>query len=962
MHAAFDGDEVVGGAGAYTYDFSVPGGSLPCAGVTVVGVYSTHRRRGVLRSMMDAQLRDVHERGEPIAALWASEETIYGRFGYGLAAWCGEVKLPREWSSFARPLERRGPGALRDGGGGGRALPARLGGAAQAASRRVRAQARVVGDAHARIPPEQEGNPKRFVVIEVDGAVAGYAIYRIAPRVRGRSLERAHRSGRGDRDDAAGDGGALALSLRHRLVGDDHLRAAPARPPALPPAREPAPALLPQRRLALGAPRRRRRRALGARVRGRGQDRLRGARRRLSVERGTLGARERPRGADRGSRGHRARRRRARLGVSRRGFLRASCAMRCASRSSSRARSSGRTRCSRGARCPGAPRSSSIDPSFEGTCAASRFWVMAGAHSRVLPSAHLRVRRGTSGMRSASLQTSSTRRRLIGLSVAAVAVVAVLGSASPALRIAQPMRAFVAPQLVATAKAHPQKIFRVIVQGTKSERTVVAAIKRDVRGYGVGLGRTLGAVNGASAGVTGAQLLTLAKTNGVAAISLDRPVHLLGGISNNQQWPTAVDARQTWSSVTNGKLPTPPAIAVVDSGIQGRPDFDKAPGDRPDDDRHERHDELGRRRIRPRHVRRGHRRRQRARLRRSRAERAARLHRRDERPGHGPHERRDRGLRLDHRPQGQYNIGVANFSLHSTAPASIFWDPLDQAVEKLWFDGIVVVAAAGNYGVDGQPSDRRVRAGQRPVRDHGRRRRHGRLRLREERHGSAVVGVRLHVRRLRKARDRRAWPLHGRSGPRQLDAREDAPRRWSRPATCSSRARRSRRRSSPARRRTCSRSTPTGRRIRSRARSWCRRGRSLRAAAGSVGVGLVDAQGRRQLSVGRRTRTTRSNSSSSPIRTVARSRSSTRGMAGRLPSSIRPGTRRRGIGRVGLGGLGLGRLGLGCVGLGRLGIRCVGQRRVGFVVAGADARLERLGDRRRGARPPGVVRRRRRAR
>jgi serine protease AprX len=50
----------------------------------------------------------------------------------------------------------------------------------------------------------------------------------------------------------------------------------------------------------------------------------------------------------------------------------------------------------------------------------------------------------------------------------------------------------------------------------------------------------------------------------------------------------------------------------------------------------------------------------------------------------------------------QYNIGVANFSLHSTAPASIFWDPLDQAVEKLWFDGVVVVTASGNYGVDGQ--------------------------------------------------------------------------------------------------------------------------------------------------------------------------------------------------------------------------------------------------------------------
>ena len=74
----------------------------------VVGVHPTHRRRGVLRAMMDTQLRDIHEREEPIAALWASEETIYGRFGYGLAAWCGEINLERVWNAYARPLERRG--------------------------------------------------------------------------------------------------------------------------------------------------------------------------------------------------------------------------------------------------------------------------------------------------------------------------------------------------------------------------------------------------------------------------------------------------------------------------------------------------------------------------------------------------------------------------------------------------------------------------------------------------------------------------------------------------------------------------------------------------------------------------------------------------------------------------------------------------------------------------------------
>src|SRR4051794_35261542 len=108
MHAAFEDGEIVGGAGAFPFEFSVPGGVLPCGGVTVVGVYPTHRRRGILRAMMDAQLRDIHEREEPIASLWASEETIYGRFGYGLSAWGGEGHLARVGNAYGQPFEPRG--------------------------------------------------------------------------------------------------------------------------------------------------------------------------------------------------------------------------------------------------------------------------------------------------------------------------------------------------------------------------------------------------------------------------------------------------------------------------------------------------------------------------------------------------------------------------------------------------------------------------------------------------------------------------------------------------------------------------------------------------------------------------------------------------------------------------------------------------------------------------------------
>jgi predicted acetyltransferase len=84
--AAYDGDRVVGNAAALSFELTVPGGVLPAAGVSAVGVHPTHRRRGVLRRMMRLQLDDVHRRGEPLAILWASEGSIYQRFGYGLAS------------------------------------------------------------------------------------------------------------------------------------------------------------------------------------------------------------------------------------------------------------------------------------------------------------------------------------------------------------------------------------------------------------------------------------------------------------------------------------------------------------------------------------------------------------------------------------------------------------------------------------------------------------------------------------------------------------------------------------------------------------------------------------------------------------------------------------------------------------------------------------------------------------
>ena len=97
---AFDGDEIVGTNSSFAFSMTVPGGELPTAGITIVGVIPTHRRRGILRDMMRYQLEDVRRRGEPLAILWASEGNIYQRFGYGTAARMAFINILRERTAF----------------------------------------------------------------------------------------------------------------------------------------------------------------------------------------------------------------------------------------------------------------------------------------------------------------------------------------------------------------------------------------------------------------------------------------------------------------------------------------------------------------------------------------------------------------------------------------------------------------------------------------------------------------------------------------------------------------------------------------------------------------------------------------------------------------------------------------------------------------------------------------------
>jgi predicted acetyltransferase len=180
MFAAFDGDRVVGGAGSFPFSLSVPGGDVPAAGVTVVGVLPTDRRRGVLTQMTRTQLADCRGRNEPLAVLWASEAAIYGRFGYGFASRIGQMTLAKERTAFSAPHEPRGTIRLVSLEEALEAFPPlyeRVRRQRAGMTSRTRAwweTRRLVDGLFA-----GKGGPKRLALLELDGAPAGYAVYKV---------------------------------------------------------------------------------------------------------------------------------------------------------------------------------------------------------------------------------------------------------------------------------------------------------------------------------------------------------------------------------------------------------------------------------------------------------------------------------------------------------------------------------------------------------------------------------------------------------------------------------------------------------------------------------------------------------------------------------------------------------------------------------------------------------------
>lgn len=181
---AFDDKALVGTAGIYSFVMTVPGGELPTAGVTVVGVLPSHRRKGILTALMRRQLDDIRARGEAVAILWASEGAIYGRFGYGMASQHVALDAERGKIRWRKPLNQPWRARLLSEEDALRELPP-IYESARVATPGMFVRNETWWKNHRLPDPEDErggAGPLFRAVFELDGEAQAYVLYRPHPQ------------------------------------------------------------------------------------------------------------------------------------------------------------------------------------------------------------------------------------------------------------------------------------------------------------------------------------------------------------------------------------------------------------------------------------------------------------------------------------------------------------------------------------------------------------------------------------------------------------------------------------------------------------------------------------------------------------------------------------------------------------------------------------------------------------
>ena len=310
--------------------------------------------------------------------------------------------------------------------------------------------------------------------------------------------------------------------------------------------------------------------------------------------------------------------------------------------------------------------------------------------------------------RSSALWGKGGRGAITALAAMLVLSVPFAASAPKHARLATPAtpkQTWIAPGLMKGAKKHPNQYVHVIIQSTNGSISPALSAFTHINQFADddrnGLTRRLSLVDGVAATVRARDVARLTKLRNLI-VTPDVQVHV-SGYSSNQLWPYETGVSRQWSGYDAPSPGSVPAIAVVDSGVQpGRSDFgdrvvasvkfSTLPNDSPGDGRG--HGTFvagiaaggadGYTGVAPQ----------------------APIVSLDVMDDNGVARTSDviAAAQWILANKNTYNIRVANFSLHSSTPSHFFQDPLDQAVEKLWFNNVVVVAAAGNYGYPDKPS------------------------------------------------------------------------------------------------------------------------------------------------------------------------------------------------------------------------------------------------------------------
>jgi serine protease AprX len=291
---------------------------------------------------------------------------------------------------------------------------------------------------------------------------------------------------------------------------------------------------------------------------------------------------------------------------------------------------------------------------------------------------------------------------MLASALAAVFLFAGIGASSSWTANGHGPQSHISKSLLDKAKSKPDELVRVIIQSTGGTGVAQSAFATAGGSStdGQKLHRKLGIIGAVAVEIKAKKLDKLASIPGLT-VTQDAPMK--NAMTTSQLWPGQSGNSQLWDSVDkNPDVITPATIAIVDSGIDARwDDFQgrvladvnlaTATPNSPGDGRGHGTFVAGIAAGRGTGY--------------AGAAPAARIVSIDVMNDAGMAWTSDVIAAADWiiANKATYKIRVANFSLHSSIPSSFLYDPLDKAVEKLWFAGVTVVAVAGNYG-DGTPS------------------------------------------------------------------------------------------------------------------------------------------------------------------------------------------------------------------------------------------------------------------